>query len=82
MFWTNLQQRTLKDESIESQNQENSVKHGAVQDPGCDSAIGCLLGLTLGDAVGAPLEFCAVDASPQAPKIGTVSHVETVFWIW
>lgn len=36
-----------------------------VQDRGCDSAIGCLLGLALGDAVGAPLEFCAVDASPQ-----------------
>lgn len=37
----------------------------AAEDRGCDSAIGCLLGLALGDAVGAPLEFCAVDASPQ-----------------
>lgn len=34
------------------------------EDRGCDSAIGCLLGLAIGDAVGAPLEFCAVDASP------------------
>lgn len=31
----------------------------AAEDRGCDSAVGCLLGLTLGDAVGAPLEFCA-----------------------
>lgn len=36
----------------------------AAEDRGCDSAVGCLLGLTLGDAVGAPLEFCAVDPSP------------------
>ena len=37
-----------------------------LKDRGCDSAIGCLIGLTLGDAVGAPLEFCAVDPSSQA----------------
>eukprot|EP00439_Symbiodinium_sp_Y106_P027189 s1560_g3.t1 len=39
-----------------------------VQDPGCGAAIGCLVGLALGDACGAPLEFCAVDSRlPDLP---------------
>lgn len=42
----------------------------AAEDRGCDSAIGCLLGLAIGDAVGAPLEFCAVDASPLQESLG------------
>ena len=36
------------------------------QDPGCDSALGCLLGLAVGDSVGAPLEFCAVDENQDS----------------
>lgn len=36
------------------------------QDSGCNSALGCLLGLAVGDAVGAPLEFCAVDENQDS----------------
>ncbi|CAE6922494.1 tri1 [Symbiodinium sp. CCMP2592] len=40
----------------------------AAEDPGCGAAIGCLVGLALGDACGAPLEFCAVDSRlPDLP---------------
>ncbi|CAE7236601.1 tri1 [Symbiodinium necroappetens] len=40
----------------------------AAEDPGCGAAVGCLVGLALGDACGAPLEFCAVDSRlPDLP---------------
>ncbi|CAJ1452278.1 unnamed protein product [Effrenium voratum] len=46
----------------------------ASEDPGCNAAVGCLVGLALGDAAGAPLEFCAVDcqepgSDPKRPVL-------------
>lgn len=37
-----------------------------------DRAIGCLAGLTVGDAVGAPLEFIDTDNSPVPPPRGAI----------
>lgn len=42
---------------------------GAVAEPPCDRAVGCLVGMAVGDAVGGPLEFMAArdDAAAGAP---------------
>lgn len=39
------------------------LRAAAEEDAGCGAAVACLLGLTIGDAVGHPLEFTSVDQS-------------------
>eukprot|EP00927_Polykrikos_kofoidii_P002328 TRINITY_DN10900_c0_g1_i1.p1 TRINITY_DN10900_c0_g1~~TRINITY_DN10900_c0_g1_i1.p1 ORF type:complete len:558 (+),score=94.72 TRINITY_DN10900_c0_g1_i1:58-1731(+) len=49
-----------------------TLLHSAADtDGGCDSAVGSLLGLAIGDALGAPLEFCFVDSNLPDCETGT-----------
>lgn len=48
----------------------------------CDRAVGCLLGLVVGDAMGSPLEFHPVryEGDPGYPGISPLAGLDTALW--
>eukprot|EP00931_Biecheleriopsis_adriatica_P088809 TRINITY_DN63045_c0_g1_i1.p1 TRINITY_DN63045_c0_g1~~TRINITY_DN63045_c0_g1_i1.p1 ORF type:complete len:658 (+),score=98.94 TRINITY_DN63045_c0_g1_i1:236-1975(+) len=53
----------------------DTLRQLAEADHGCGAAIACLIGLAIGDSVGAPLEFCDVD--PRPPDTPQGAYLDT-----